>query len=370
MLQRFIDELLSHGIVSLLVLILQGQLEIARARFSGSGRGADNASSSFATAVRRIVASGAPDDRAMSCLQSSAAVVLADLEPGIAGSSDRSGAAAGSVHSASVHAAGLAWPADAAAVQIRASAVRMLRLAEAVEATARTGTEVDKLAIASEVAAELEALSARAAGVEQELRAVAPKVEATVRQVETWQRRRTEAPEFAAEEAACEEAWSEANREANLTALRVMRKLLPEAVWEMNAGDIQAAAAVGARDTAVVDGGERESGEGGSLPAGKRVGGVFYPSDLCVRLRECRPLHWLVSAPEDIAGANFLSGGGSAAFTQLEGMDLIEMRAVWCVLPKEFSRDADGKKAEWRARFRAQLEGLVQQQDRAVITAG
>ncbi|CAM9369283.1 unnamed protein product, partial [Scytosiphon promiscuus] len=106
---------------------------------------------------------------------------------------------------------------------------------------------------------------------------------------------------------------------------------------------------------------------------GRRVeaaGGVFYPSDLCVRLRECRPLHWLVSAPEDVAGANFLAGDGAAAFTQLEGMDLTEMRAVWSVLPREFSRDADGKKAEWRARFRVQLEGLARQRDGAVVTAG
>lgn len=262
----------------------------------------------------------------------------------------------------------------------------MANLAAAVEATASTGSQVDRAAVCEEVAAEAAALAGRADGVERELRVVGRKVEEAVGQMESWQQRRAEAPEFAEEEAARELAWSEANREANVAALEEMRALLPEAVWGMNAGDIQAAAAaaspgvgVGASKAAVagveeavgvvttMDGKvERGGGSGGRV----RKAGTFYPSDLCVRLRECRPLHWLVSSPEDIAGANFLSGEGAAAFTQLEAMDLTEMRAVWCVLPKEFSRDADGKKAEWRARFRVQLEGLARQQDRATVTAG
>ena len=285
-------------------------------------------------------------------------------------------------------AAGVVFPAAVAAVEVRAAGQRMARLAAAVEATASTGTELDRAAVVEEVSAEAAALAARAEGVRRELCALGRRVEGAVGQMESWQQRRAEAPEFAAEEAAREMAWSEDNREANVAALREMRALLPEAVWDMNAGDIQAAAAVGtemverAPKAEVVEGGEKSVEEGAvkvkaatataenGKGVGHKGGGVFYPSDLCVRLRECRPLHWLVSSPEDIAGANFLSGEGAAAFTQLEGMDLVEMRAVWCVLPKEFSRDADGKKAEWRARFRVQLEGLARQQDRATVTAG
>lgn len=252
----------------------------------------------------------------------------------------------------------LLLPADAAAGDVRAAAERVARLLAAVESTASTGSEVDRAAVAAEVSTESEALAARAEGIERDLRALRPRVEEAVGQVESWRQRRTDAPEFAAEEAALEEAWSEANREVNLEALREMRALLPEAMWDMNAGNIQAAAAASTLGV-----GGSESGAGGH-------GIFFYPSGLCVRLRECRPLHWLVSSPEDIAAANFLVGEGAAAFTQLEGMDLAEMRAVWCVLPKEFSRDVDGKKAEWRARFRTQLEGLARQQDGAVITAG
>lgn len=238
----------------------------------------------------------------------------------------------------------------------------MARLAGAVAVTVRTGSEVDRAGVVSEVAAEAGALASRAEATDRELRSVRLRVEQAVGQVESWQQRRTEAPEFDAEEAAREEAWSEANREANAAALREMRALLPEAVWDMNAVDIQAAAAAASETD-----GEAADTNGASESGG---GGMFYPSDLCVRLRECRPLHWLVSAPEDITGGNFLAGEGAAAFTQLEAMDVTEMRALWCVLPAEFARDPGGKKKEWRSRFRAQLEGLVRQQDGAVITAG
>lgn len=239
------------------------------------------------------------------------------------------------------------FPADAAARSVRLAAERMVKLATAVESTMKLDSEIDRAAVVGDVTKEAETLAACAESVSRELRAVRIKAEEMLGRVESWQQRRVEAPEFAAEETAREEAWSIENREANLAALREMRALLPEAVWEMTAAEIQAAASA------------RNSGDN-----------FFYPSDLCVRLRECRPLHWLVSAPEDIVNANFLMGDGAVAFTQLEGMDVTEMRALWCVLPKEFSRDPDGKKAEWRSRFRVQLEGLVRQQERAVISAG
>ncbi len=312
-------------------------------------------------------------NRSLSRLGSAAEAVLAALpEPPAAASAAAAAAAA---------AAASAKPADAAAAAVRASASALARLAAAVLATAGTGSEVDYAAVREEVGAEARALRERADGVERDLAALGRRVEAAVGQMEAWQQRKAEAPEFAAEEAAREEAWNEANREANEAALREMRALLPEAVWEMNAGDIQAAAAAGRGDGGGGGGGgggaaAAAAAEGvaapamtGGAPSGGG-GGVFYPSDLCVRLRECRPLHWLVSAPEDIAGANFLAGEGAAAFTQLEGMDVVEMRAVWSVLPREFCRDSDGKKAEWRTRFRAQLEGLARQQEGAVVTAG
>lgn len=75
------------------------------------------------------------------------------------------------------------WPADVAAAYIRAAAERMARLAEAIAATARTGSEVDRPAVAREISEEAQALSARGDAAERDLRALAPKVEAAVGQV-------------------------------------------------------------------------------------------------------------------------------------------------------------------------------------------
>ncbi|CBJ30834.1 conserved unknown protein [Ectocarpus siliculosus] len=271
----------------------QGQLETARARLAGRGVGGDAATAAFATAASKVEAAS----------------------PGALGQEDGGSRVLSRLKSSSE-----------GVLEVRAAARAMAKLATAVLATLRTGSEVDYASVKAEVGAEAQRLRDLADGHGRELAALSRRVEAAVGQMEAWQQRKAGAPEFAAEEAAREEAWSEANREAG----------------------------------ASVDGGRGAT----------RVGGVFYPSDLCVRLKECRPLHWLVSAPEDIAGANFLAGEGAAAFTQLEGMDLTEMRAVWSVLPREFLRDGDGKKAEWRARFRVQLEGLARQQDGAIVTAG
>ncbi|CAN0582969.1 unnamed protein product, partial [Ectocarpus sp. 12 AP-2014] len=142
----------------------------------------------------------------------------------------------------------------------------MAKLATAVLATLRTGSEVDYASVKAEIAAEAQRLRHLADGHGRELAALSRRVEAAVGQMEAWQQRKAEAPEFAAEEAAREEAWSQANREANSRALREMRALIPEAVWDMNAGDIQAAAAQAPAQAGVsVDGG------GGAT----RVGGVF-----------------------------------------------------------------------------------------------
>lgn len=341
-------------------VVSQGQLEIARARLSGKGRGGDDASSNFALAMAGVAKCGdSPDSDALSRLKAAAESVMCSLEtptPKVPLSSRPIRSCRNPPRGSD----GDDFPAEAAAVKVRGAADRLVKLITAVETTVRTGSDIDRPAVAREISTEAKALASSAAETDRELRAIRSEVEKAVEQVEAWQRRRAGAPEFAAEEAAKEDAWDEENMEANLAALHEQRALLPEAIWSMTASDIQAAAAAAAekRDTA-----------GGDETASDRPG-VCYPAELCIRIRECRPLHWLVSAPEDIASANFLTGEGAAAFTQLEGMDLTEMRAVWCVLPKEFSRDPEGKKAEWRARFRDQLQGLVRQQEQAVVAAG
>jgi len=46
-----------------------------------------------------------------------------------------------------------------------------------------------------------------------------------------------------------------------------------------------------------------------------------------------------------------------------QGLDIIEMRAVWTVLPEDFENDGDGKKAEWRFNFRQKLEELTTKEE-------
>jgi hypothetical protein len=42
-----------------------------------------------------------------------------------------------------------------------------------------------------------------------------------------------------------------------------------------------------------------------------------------------------------------------------QGLDIVEMRAIWANLPLEFDNDGDGKKAQWRGLFRQKLEELT-----------
>ena len=42
-----------------------------------------------------------------------------------------------------------------------------------------------------------------------------------------------------------------------------------------------------------------------------------------------------------------------------QGLDVVEMRAVWASLPPDFENDGDGKKRKWRENFRVKLEELV-----------
>ena len=46
-----------------------------------------------------------------------------------------------------------------------------------------------------------------------------------------------------------------------------------------------------------------------------------------------------------------------------QGLDIVEMRAIWYVMPTEFDLDGDGKKAKWRDLFRQKLEELTTKEE-------
>jgi hypothetical protein len=49
------------------------------------------------------------------------------------------------------------------------------------------------------------------------------------------------------------------------------------------------------------------------------------------------------------------------------GLDLVEMRAVWHVLP-DWAEDKDGEKAEWKMNFKHQMDELAAREENG--TAG
>ena len=46
-----------------------------------------------------------------------------------------------------------------------------------------------------------------------------------------------------------------------------------------------------------------------------------------------------------------------------QGLDIVEMRAIWYVMPGEFDLDGDGKKAKWRDLYRQKLEELTNKEE-------
>jgi hypothetical protein len=129
-------------------------------------------------------------------------------------------------------------------------------------------------------------------------------------------------------------------REGNLMCLRQMRSLIPVNIAQLSIADL--------------------------LEEVKKKG-ALYTNELAVEIKNNKLLHWLLMAPEDIAMTNFLSGEHRQYFVNLEGLDVVEMRALRMVLPEKFELDQDGQKAEWRERFIGRLKQLVSQQNEDFI---
>ncbi len=85
----------------------------------------------------------------------------------------------------------------------------------------------------------------------------------------------------------------------------------------------------------------------------------FYTPTLMDRLKEKKLLHWIITHPDDVSRANFLMGAHKKHFEQLQDYDLVELRAVYAVLPPSFSPDVDGGKRKWREAFVSTLKNLI-----------
>jgi hypothetical protein len=134
--------------------------------------------------------------------------------------------------------------------------------------------------------------------------------------------------------------WMEEFREGNLLCLRQMRSLIPVNIAQLSIADLL----VEVKDK-----------------------GALYTHELALEIKNNKLLHWLLMTPEDISMANFLSGEHRQYFVNLDGLDVVEMRALRMVLPDKFELDQDGQKAEWRERFVGRMKQLVSQQNEDYI---
>jgi len=161
--------------------------------------------------------------------------------------------------------------------------------------------------------------------------------------IEVWRERRTNSPEYPLEMSRQEQEWAEAQITRNNDALNLMRSFIPLDIGNISVIELLECA---------------------------QEKGSFFTADLALRLKNKKLLHWLVAHPDDIAVSNFLQGEHAASFTSLESYDIVELRAIYMVLPSEFLLDATGKKMEWRNSFIERLKGLVKQEMGCTVHAG
>lgn len=164
--------------------------------------------------------------------------------------------------------------------------------------------------------------------------------EEALKNMEKWARREMEVDEYPMAMRQQEEKWMEIEHDENMRALQTMREYLPVNITDITVNDVQEM--------------YRQNHGCVSLELGQE-------------LKNNKFLHWLVTHQDDIAFSNFLSGENKTYFENLEGMDIVELRALVMVLPKKFELDSDGRKNEWRTRFFNRLKQLVSQYRREKV---
>lgn len=155
-----------------------------------------------------------------------------------------------------------------------------------------------------------------------------------LKNMEKWSKREVETIDYVAVMKEQEEAFMLKEYTENISALEIMRSFLPINIFDISITELQQL---------------YNEAEG------------FISLELAQELKSNKLLHWLVTHPDDIIFANFLTGEQKAYFENIENLDITEMRALSLILPSKFELDPDNRKLEWRNRFFSRLKQLISQ---------
>lgn len=144
-------------------------------------------------------------------------------------------------------------------------------------------------------------------------------------EVERWDKVVRMHPDHEKEQLEMQRKWDAEQRESNEDALRRMRRLLPPDIATRSPKEMQ------------------------DLGMAKKCAN---------RLTSQRALRLIVTHPEESVKMHI----ADLSMCTNQGLDIVEMRAVYAMLPEKFDLDGDGKKAKWRDNFVQKLKELVAKQ--------
>ena len=144
---------------------------------------------------------------------------------------------------------------------------------------------------------------------------------------EKWDKFIRNHPEHIAEQKRILAKWDEDNAEVNATKLKVMRTFVPPDVWSSSQA--------------------RLSEAGLSKATAKRIWS--------------KKVLWLTRAEKSFMAR--LHAADLNLTYSIQGLDLVELRAVWACLPATFENDGDDRKAAWKEKVLTRLKEMVTQEE-------
>lgn len=146
-------------------------------------------------------------------------------------------------------------------------------------------------------------------------------------EIERWDNCIRMNPDYIKREEDKAQEWERSHRDRNRAALRHMRCLVPPDVYQCSIDDM--------------------------ISKG-------LPPATAKRIRENKAI-WLIRySAEHIKKLHIAELSSKYSH---QGLDLVEMRAIYSMLPSEFDNDNDGKKADWYSMFRQRLQDLCLRED-------